>query len=77
MEKEPCAKFCGVLISLNKVMKLQSFEFDTSDVIRANIQNISPQAFFHIFVNVMENELYTKFYGVFDQFAGTYKVTRF
>ena len=42
MEKEPCTKFCGVLISSREVMKLQSFESGVSDVITANVQNISP-----------------------------------
>ena len=42
MEKEPCTKFCGVLISSREVMKLQSFESGVSDVITANTQNISP-----------------------------------
>ena len=40
MEKETCTKFCGVLISINKVIKLQSFAVDASDVIPANVQNI-------------------------------------
>ena len=41
MEKEPCTKFCGILISSHKVMKLQSFESGVSDVTPANVQNIS------------------------------------
>ena len=41
MEKEPCAKFCGVLLSFREVIKLQSFESGESDVIPACIQNIS------------------------------------
>ena len=35
-EKEPCTKFCGVLISFHEVMKLLSFKFDASDVKTAN-----------------------------------------
>ena len=31
MEKEPCTKFCGVLISSHKVMKLQSFKSGVND----------------------------------------------
>ena len=46
MEKEPYTKFCGVLINFNEVMKLQSVDFGVSDIIPANVQNISPQAFF-------------------------------
>ena len=37
MEKEPCSKFCGILISSHEVMKLQSFESGVSDVIPANV----------------------------------------
>ena len=33
LEKEPCTKLCGVLISFHEVMKLQSFEFNVSDFI--------------------------------------------
>ena len=73
MVNEPCTKFCGVLISFNEVIKLQSFEFDASDVIPANAQIIS----FHIFINFMENELSTKLNSVFDHFSRTYKVTKF
>ena len=57
-------------------MNLQ-VEFDASDVIPANAQNISLPDFFHIFVNFLENELSKKFYGIFDHFSGTYKVTKF
>ena len=35
-EKEPCTKFCGVLISFHEVMKLLSFKFEASDVKTAN-----------------------------------------
>ena len=50
MEKEPCAKFCGVLLSFREVIKLQSFESGESDVIPACIQNISFLFFFCIFL---------------------------
>ena len=49
MEKEPCAKFCGVLLRFRKVIKLQSFESGVSDVIPAYIQNISFLIFFAYF----------------------------
>ena len=39
--KGPCTKFCGILISSHEVVKLQSFESGVSDVIPANVQNIS------------------------------------
>ena len=48
MEKEPCTKFCGILISSHKVMKLQSFESGVSDVTLANVQNIYLWCSFHI-----------------------------
>ena len=41
-EKKPCTKSCGILVSFYEVVKLQSFEFDVSDVILANAQNILP-----------------------------------
>ena len=41
MEKEPSANFCDVWITLHEVMKLPRFEFDVTDVIHANAQNIS------------------------------------
>ena len=37
MEKEPCTKFCGVVISSHEVMKLQSSESGVSDIIPPNI----------------------------------------
>ena len=54
MEKKPCAKFCGLLISFHKVMKSQSFESDVSDVVPANVQNFSSLFSLHIFVSFME-----------------------
>ena len=46
MEEKTCAKFGGVLITFHEVVKLQSFEFGVSDVIPANVQNISPLVVF-------------------------------
>ena len=51
MDKAPCTKFYGVLIRFLKVIKL-SFEFNVSDVIPANVQNISPVFFFFFYVLV-------------------------
>ena len=42
MKRETSTKFCGVLISLHEVMKLQNFEFDVSDAIPADVLDISP-----------------------------------
>ena len=71
MENKPCTKFCGVLISIHKVMKLQNFEFGVNDVIHTNEQNIPLLfffVFFNIFANFMETEHFTQFYDVFDYF---------
>ena len=46
MEKEPCTKFCGALISSHKVMGLQRFESSMSDIISAYVPNISCLVFF-------------------------------
>ena len=52
MEKESRTKFFYVLISFHKVVKLQIFESDVSDVIPANEQIIStPWLSLHTFVN--------------------------
>ena len=61
MEKEPCAKFCGVLISSHEVMMLQ--------IVPANVQ---PWFSLHIF-----KEPFTKFYVCFDHFSWTYEVAKF
>ena len=49
MEKKPCRIFFGVLIGFNEVMNLQSFEFNASDVIPTNAQNIPRLVFFSYF----------------------------
>ena len=49
MEKELCAKFCGILISSREVTKLQSFELGVSDVIPANVKNNSSRVSFAYF----------------------------
>ena len=74
MDTEPVTKFCGVLIRFREVIKLQSFEL--SDVIPANVQNISVLVFFAFFVSFMEKKP-TKFYGVFNHFSRTYEVKKF
>ena len=45
-KKEPCAKFCGVLISSHEVVKLKSSESGASDAILGNVPNISSLVFF-------------------------------
>ena len=66
IKREPCTNFCGVLISFHEFMKLQSFEFGVTDVIPANVQNISLLVFLAQFT---EKEPITNFYGVFDHFS--------
>ena len=41
IEKEYRTKFCDVLVSSHKMMRLQSFESGVGDVIRGNVQSIS------------------------------------
>ena len=53
MEEEPCTKFCGVVVKFHEVIKLQGFKLGESDVISANVQNISPLVFFAIFLLVL------------------------
>ena len=77
MEKELCTKFCGALISSYEVMKLQSFESGVSEVITANVQNISPLFFLNVFDNFMKKVVFTEFYGRFDHFSRTYEVAKF
>ena len=71
MEKELCRTICCGLISFQGVRKLQSFEFNLNDVnvIPVNAENISPLIFLHIFIDFMEKESSTNFYGVFDHFS--------
>ena len=45
MEKELCTKFFSI-DQFDNIMKLQSFEFDVSDVILTNLEDISHLVFF-------------------------------
>ena len=71
MEKDPCTKFCGVLINCHEVVKLQSFETDLCDGIPANVQNISLWFSLYSFLNFMEREL-SKTFSVFFFFFFNY-----
>ena len=54
------------------------FESGMNDIIPVNVQNIShPWFSLHVFINFMEKELFTPFYGRFDQFSWTYEVVKF
>ena len=48
-EKEPCTKFHGVFVRFDEVIKLQAAEFSESDIITADVQNISSLIFFSFF----------------------------
>ena len=61
MEKEPCTKFCGVLISSHEVIKLQSFESTVSDAISANVQYILPLVSFTYICYFYEKIFFTQF----------------
>ena len=57
VDKEPRTKICGVLIRLHEAIKLQSFEFSGSEVIPANVLNISPLVYFAFFFSFIEKNL--------------------
>ena len=77
MEKESCTKICGVLVRFHEIIKLQSFEFSVSDVIPANVENISFLVFFAFFISFVEKNPPKKFHGVFYNFSRTYEVAKF
>ena len=52
IEKELSKTFCGVLIIFHELMMLQGFEFDVSDLIPVNVQNIS-DLFFYILAFIL------------------------
>ena len=52
IEKELSKTFCGVLIIFHELMMLQGFEFDVSDFIPVNVQNIS-DLFFYILAFIL------------------------
>ena len=54
------------------VFTSQNFELRVSDVIPKNVENISPLVFFTHFLDVLEKEPSTNFYGVFEQFSRAY-----
>ena len=67
IEKELSTKYCGVLIIFHEVMKLQTFELDATDVMPANLHNLSP-VFLRIFKTFMKKDSHSKNYDVFDHF---------
>ena len=58
-------------------MKLESFQSSASDVVSANVQNISALVFFVHFCQFYEKEIFTQFYGRFDHFLRTYSAANF
>ena len=67
IEEELSTKYCGVLIIFHEVMKLQTFELDTTGVMPANLHNLSP-VFLRIFKTFMKKDSHSKNYDVFDHF---------
>ena len=65
------------MIIFHEVMKIQSFEFDVSDVTPANVHITFHHCFLHIFVNLMEKEPSKKFNGAFNRFLQYYEVKKF
>ena len=54
-------RFVAFSLFFYEVLKLQSFEFDVSDIILTNAEIISPLYFLHILVNFMEKDPLTMF----------------
>ena len=63
--EEPITKLCGVLISFYEVKKLKSFEFGVSDIIPANVQNISPLVFFIHLLLILRGRKFPQSFMVF------------
>ena len=74
MKKERCTKFYGILVGCHEVIKLGIFEFSVSNVISANVQNISTLVFFAFFVILMEKKLPECF---IDHFSRNYEIAEF
>ena len=65
MEEEFCTKFYGVLISFHEVIKLHSFEFGVTDVIRANVKNMFTPGFLCIFLLLEKENVLWSFWRFF------------
>ena len=68
MEKEPCTKFCGVLICSHKVIKLKILNPAREMPYARMYKTFHPRFYLHIYVNFMEKEPFTQFYGRFNHF---------
>ena len=77
MEKDPCTKFCGVLIRFHEVIKLQSFEFSVSDVYPWMYKIFHLWFCLHFLSVLWRKKPPIKFYGVFDHFSRAYEVAKF
>ena len=62
-EKEPCTKFCGVLISCHEVMKLQSSESGVRTSYRRMFKTFHSWFSLHIFVKFTEKEPFIQFFS--------------
>ena len=70
MEKKPQTNFCDILIRFNELAK---FWIWCKWIHTRKCLNSSDPGFFYFSIlNLMENELSTKFFGVFYFFLGTY-----
>ena len=77
MEKDLlCTNFCGALISPHEVMKLQSFEFGVSEAHPQIYKTFHSWCSLHVFIDFMEKEPFTQFYGCLDHFKWTYEVAK-
>ena len=71
MEKESCTNVCSVFPSFYEFLKLQSLEFDVSDVIPKITQKISPLVFFEYFLLILWRKIlyknFTEFLTIFPE----------
>ena len=63
MGKEPCTKYCDVLISSHEVMKLQSFERSIMTSFPRMWKTFHPWFSLHVVVNFKEKETFTQICG--------------
>ena len=70
VEREPSAKFSGLLISFHEVMKSHSFEFGVSRVMHSKwTERFTPEFIFILFSGKEPKQ----FYGLFDHSSRTFE----
>ena len=78
LQRKSLVKNFMAFLSDLMVIKFQAAEFSKSDIIAADVQNISTLIFFfHFSVSFIEKKPPIKFYGVLDNFPRTYEVAKF